>query len=159
MVCLPAGGPTFPGADAQVTALRPQLLVFTGGWHAAQDHPHIRHLQKGEHMSVHPFKQMSDCVYECCAHSTIAFRYLNHLLISMKCLFLLSQVLTMNSAAQRLATSGEIINLISVDCQRIQTIMGFLPYALTTPLQVKIMQKLYFRKVGLIDNNILVPRV
>ncbi|PVD27617.1 hypothetical protein C0Q70_12783 [Pomacea canaliculata] len=46
------------------------------------------------------------------------------------------KVLTMNSAAQRLATSGEIINLISVDCQRIQTIMGFLPYALTTPLQV-----------------------
>lgn len=65
----------------------------------------------------------------------------------------------MNSAAQRLATSGEIINLISVDCQRIQTIMGFLPYALTTPLQVKIMQKNVYQKSWFIDNNILVPRV
>ncbi|PVD27620.1 hypothetical protein C0Q70_12786 [Pomacea canaliculata] len=44
--------------------------------------------------------------------------------------------LTMNSAARRLATGGEIVNLMSVDCQRIQDVMNFFFYAWTTPLQV-----------------------
>ncbi|PVD27627.1 hypothetical protein C0Q70_12793 [Pomacea canaliculata] len=43
--------------------------------------------------------------------------------------------LTMNSAARRLAASGEITNLMSVDCQRIQDAMFYF-VTWTTPLQI-----------------------
>jgi hypothetical protein len=44
----------------------------------------------------------------------------------------------MNSEARRMATAGEIVNLMSVDCQRIQDVMNFFFYAWTTPIQVDI---------------------
>ncbi|XP_076457725.1 multidrug resistance-associated protein 1-like [Babylonia areolata] len=53
--------------------------------------------------------------------------------------------LTMNSKARRVATGGEIVNLMSVDCQRIQDVMNFFFYAWTTPIQVvMVVAVLYF---------------
>ncbi|XP_025103128.1 LOW QUALITY PROTEIN: multidrug resistance-associated protein 1-like [Pomacea canaliculata] len=55
--------------------------------------------------------------------------------------------LTMNSAARRLAASGEITNLMSVDCQRIQDAMFFV-VAWTTPLQVIIVVGVLYLYIG-----------
>ncbi|XP_025100028.1 multidrug resistance-associated protein 1-like [Pomacea canaliculata] len=53
----------------------------------------------------------------------------------------------MNSAARRLAASGEIINLMSVDCQRIQDAMFFF-VTWTTPLQVIIVVGVLYLYIG-----------
>ncbi|PVD27626.1 hypothetical protein C0Q70_12792 [Pomacea canaliculata] len=55
--------------------------------------------------------------------------------------------LTMNSAARRQAASGEITNLMSVDCQRIQEAM-FLFFAWTTPLQAIIVVGVLYVYIG-----------
>ncbi|XP_025100022.1 LOW QUALITY PROTEIN: multidrug resistance-associated protein 1-like [Pomacea canaliculata] len=55
--------------------------------------------------------------------------------------------LTMNSAARRLAASGEITNLMSVDCQRIQDSMFYF-VAWTTPLQIIIVVGVLYVYIG-----------
>ncbi|XP_025100027.1 multidrug resistance-associated protein 1-like [Pomacea canaliculata] len=55
--------------------------------------------------------------------------------------------LTMNSAARRLAASGEITNLMSVDCQRIQDSMFYF-VAWTTPLQAIIVVGVLYFYIG-----------
>ena len=42
----------------------------------------------------------------------------------------------MNNEAKKESTAGEIVNLMSVDCQRIMEVMNFFFFAWTTPLQV-----------------------
>ncbi|RUS75497.1 hypothetical protein EGW08_016746, partial [Elysia chlorotica] len=46
------------------------------------------------------------------------------------------KALTMNNEAKKKSTAGEIVNLMSVDCQRIMEVMNFFFFAWTTPFQV-----------------------
>ncbi|KAK3771211.1 hypothetical protein RRG08_053354 [Elysia crispata] len=46
------------------------------------------------------------------------------------------KALTMNNEAKKESTAGEIVNLMSVDCQRIMEVMNFFFFAWTTPLQI-----------------------
>ncbi|PVD27667.1 hypothetical protein C0Q70_12834 [Pomacea canaliculata] len=58
-----------------------------------------------------------------------------------------NQSLTMNSSARREVNGGEIINLMSVDCQRIQEAM-FCFTILTTPLQVVMVVSVLYVYIG-----------
>lgn len=42
----------------------------------------------------------------------------------------------MNNEAKKESTAGEIVNLMSVDCQRVQDVMNFFYLAWTAPFQV-----------------------
>ncbi|KAH9514953.1 Multidrug resistance-associated protein 1 [Bulinus truncatus] len=58
------------------------------------------------------------------------------------------KALTMNSESKKDSTAGEIVNLMSVDCQRVQDVMNFFFFAWTTPLQVVIAIAVLYSYIG-----------
>lgn len=59
-----------------------------------------------------------------------------------------SKALTMNSEAKKSSTVGEIVNLMSVDCQRIQDITGYLWMLWSAPVQVILAMVLLWNTLG-----------
>ncbi|XP_053408516.1 multidrug resistance-associated protein 1-like isoform X2 [Mercenaria mercenaria] len=59
-----------------------------------------------------------------------------------------SKALTMNSEAKKSSTVGEIVNLMSVDCQRIQDITGYLWMLWSAPVQVILAMTLLWNTLG-----------
>ena len=57
----------------------------------------------------------------------------------------------MNSEAKKTSTVGEIVNLMSVDCQRIQDITGYLWMLWSAPVQITLALVLLWNTIG---NNI-----
>ncbi|XP_059172943.1 multidrug resistance-associated protein 1-like [Physella acuta] len=58
------------------------------------------------------------------------------------------KALTMNNESKKESTAGEIVNLMSVDCQRVQDVMNFFFYAWTTPFQVIIAIAVLYQYIG-----------
>ncbi|CAL1531990.1 unnamed protein product [Lymnaea stagnalis] len=58
------------------------------------------------------------------------------------------KALTMNNESKKDSTAGEIVNLMSVDCQRVQDVMNFFFFAWTTPLQVVIAIAVLYQYIG-----------
>ena len=54
------------------------------------------------------------------------------------CLSRLLQALTMSNEARKTTTAGEIVNLMSVDAQRVQDATGYLWMTWSAPLQISI---------------------
>ncbi|KAI8775250.1 multidrug resistance protein 1 [Biomphalaria glabrata] len=58
------------------------------------------------------------------------------------------KALTMNNESKKESTAGEIVNLMSVDCQRVQDVMNFFFFAWTTPLQVVMAVAILYSYIG-----------
>ncbi|GFR59427.1 canalicular multispecific organic anion transporter 2 [Elysia marginata] len=58
------------------------------------------------------------------------------------------KALTMNNEAKKESTAGEIVNLMSVDCQRIMEVMNFFFFAWTTPIQVIAAIAILYQYIG-----------
>lgn len=58
------------------------------------------------------------------------------------------QALTMNSEARKTSTVGEIVNLMSVDAQRLQDITGYLWMLWSAPLQIGLALYLLYGTMG-----------
>ncbi|ESP02879.1 hypothetical protein LOTGIDRAFT_110718, partial [Lottia gigantea] len=58
------------------------------------------------------------------------------------------KALTMTNEARKIKTSGEIVNLMSVDCQRIQDLLNFLALLWSTPLQIVLSLVLLYYTIG-----------
>lgn len=58
------------------------------------------------------------------------------------------KALTMNNEAKKESTAGEIVNLMSVDCQRIMEVMNFFFFAWTTPFQVVAAIAILYQYIG-----------
>ncbi|GFO05509.1 canalicular multispecific organic anion transporter 1, partial [Plakobranchus ocellatus] len=58
------------------------------------------------------------------------------------------KALTMNNEAKKESTAGEIVNLMSVDCQRIMEVMNFFFFAWTTPLQIIAAIAILYQYIG-----------
>ena len=54
----------------------------------------------------------------------------------------------MNSEAKKTSTVGEIVNLMSVDCQRIQDITGYLWMLWSAPVQITLALVLLWNTIG-----------
>ena len=54
----------------------------------------------------------------------------------------------MNSEARKTSTVGEIVNLMSVDCQRIQDITGYLWMLWSAPVQITLALVLLWNTIG-----------
>lgn len=54
----------------------------------------------------------------------------------------------MNNAARNAATVGEIVNLMSVDAQRIQDLFNIFFFAMTTPIQIIVSIVLLYLTIG-----------
>ncbi|PVD26852.1 hypothetical protein C0Q70_12000 [Pomacea canaliculata] len=59
-----------------------------------------------------------------------------------------NKALTMNNAARNAATVGEIVNLMSVDAQRIQDLFNIFFFAMTTPIQIIVSIVLLYLTIG-----------
>lgn len=55
----------------------------------------------------------------------------------------------MNSQARKTSTVGEIVNLMSVDCQRIQDITGYLWMLWSAPVQITLALVLLWNTIGI----------
>ncbi|XP_035829327.1 canalicular multispecific organic anion transporter 1-like [Aplysia californica] len=62
--------------------------------------------------------------------------------------WVMSQALTIASFAKKGTTVGEIVNLMSVDCQRLQDIMAMIFFMWTTPYQIVIGVVLLYQTLG-----------
>ncbi len=58
------------------------------------------------------------------------------------------QSLKLSSAARRLSTVGEIVNLMSVDAQKLQDAPGFMHMVWSTPLVITITVYFLWQQVG-----------
>ncbi|XP_059176453.1 ATP-binding cassette sub-family C member 2-like [Physella acuta] len=58
------------------------------------------------------------------------------------------KALTISSSARKGSTVGEIVNLMSVDCQRLQDILSTLLYIWTTPVQIIFAVTLLYYSIG-----------
>uniref|UniRef100_A0A2C9JXX7 ABC transmembrane type-1 domain-containing protein n=1 Tax=Biomphalaria glabrata TaxID=6526 RepID=A0A2C9JXX7_BIOGL len=62
--------------------------------------------------------------------------------------FFLNKALTISNSAKKGSTVGEIVNLMSVDCQRIQEILTMFFFMWTTPLQILLSVILLYLTIG-----------
>lgn len=60
----------------------------------------------------------------------------------------LFQSLTMNNEARKTSTVGEIVNLMSVDCQRMQDLSGYLWMIWSAPVQITLAMYLLWIQLG-----------
>lgn len=58
------------------------------------------------------------------------------------------QSLTMNNEARKTSTVGEIVNLMSVDCQRMQDLSGYLWMIWSAPVQITLAMYLLWVQLG-----------
>ncbi|XP_035829879.1 multidrug resistance-associated protein 1 [Aplysia californica] len=56
--------------------------------------------------------------------------------------------LTMTNEAKKETTLGEIVNLMSIDCQRVESILNFLYILFSTPFQIAIALYMLFDQIG-----------
>ena len=54
----------------------------------------------------------------------------------------------MNNEARKISTVGEIVNLMSVDCQRMQDLTGYLWMVWSAPVQIALATWLLWNQVG-----------
>ena len=69
----------------------------------------------------------------------------SHLMLKNDVVF---QSLTMNNEARKTATVGEIVNLMSVDCQRLQDMSGYLWMMWSAPFQIILATLLLWQQLG-----------
>lgn len=70
--------------------------------------------------------------------------YLEHYNVTLN----LFKSLTMNNEARKTSTVGEIVNLMSVDCQRMQDLSGYLWMIWSAPVQITLAMYLLWIQLG-----------
>ncbi|XP_050405988.2 multidrug resistance-associated protein 1 [Patella vulgata] len=58
------------------------------------------------------------------------------------------KALTMNNEAKKFKTAGEVVNLMSVDCQRLQELLNYLALLWSTPFQIILALVLLYTTIG-----------